>query len=150
MLVEDQSKLYKQIVSLRFTQRLSECGHLPTVAPRTAKPARSEARPWSFEHCFRSPLGSCIDIAESDCTDVPGSWWNREGKTCSEYKQWPGRRRQTGRVLGVWTCQTNQDKSTKELSLSLLAVPKPLSWDPSRTETSRTESANKTCTIYQP
>eukprot|EP00438_Fugacium_kawagutii_P011208 Skav213774 [mRNA] locus=scaffold3228:80342:81424:+ [translate_table: standard] len=44
-------------------------------------------RPWSYEPCFKSPLGACIDIAESDCIDLPGSWWNPDGKTCKEYKR---------------------------------------------------------------
>ncbi|CAE6972398.1 CIPK25 [Symbiodinium sp. KB8] len=43
------------------------------------------SRPWSYEPCFRSPLGSCIDLAESDCVDIPGMWWNTEGKTCAQY-----------------------------------------------------------------
>jgi len=42
-------------------------------------------RPWSYEPCFRSSMGACIDVAESDCTDIPGSWWNPEGKSCKEY-----------------------------------------------------------------
>jgi len=43
------------------------------------------SRPWSYEPCFRSPMGSCIDLAESDCVDIPGMWWNTEGKTCAQY-----------------------------------------------------------------
>ena len=43
------------------------------------------ARPWSYEPCFRSPLGSCIDFAVSDCVDIPGNWWNPAGKTCAQY-----------------------------------------------------------------
>ncbi|CAJ1404059.1 unnamed protein product [Effrenium voratum] len=43
------------------------------------------SRPWSYEPCFRSPAGSCIDVALSDCVDISGSWWNADNKTCSDY-----------------------------------------------------------------
>eukprot|EP00913_Durusdinium_trenchii_P013270 g12454.t1 len=87
------------------TLHFADCDH---------EPARSEARPWSFEHCFRSPLGSCIDIAESDCTDVPGSWWNREGKTCSEYKQSDCARDANVRSACGFTCKSKACTPKKE------------------------------------
>eukprot|EP00933_Yihiella_yeosuensis_P022099 TRINITY_DN17401_c0_g2_i1.p1 TRINITY_DN17401_c0_g2~~TRINITY_DN17401_c0_g2_i1.p1 ORF type:complete len:378 (-),score=38.02 TRINITY_DN17401_c0_g2_i1:120-1253(-) len=43
-------------------------------------------RPWSYEPCFKSPRGACINIAPSDCLDIPGNWWNLQDMTCAELK----------------------------------------------------------------
>eukprot|EP00931_Biecheleriopsis_adriatica_P005344 TRINITY_DN106869_c0_g1_i1.p1 TRINITY_DN106869_c0_g1~~TRINITY_DN106869_c0_g1_i1.p1 ORF type:complete len:375 (-),score=60.81 TRINITY_DN106869_c0_g1_i1:67-1191(-) len=63
-------------ISCRFANMteafLADCNH--------------EQRPWSYEPCFKSPHGACIDIAYSDCLDIPGGWWNDDNATCPELK----------------------------------------------------------------
>ena len=72
--------------TLRCHRRLKISCTAPNGTSLNFQDCDHEHRPWSYEPCFKSPMGACIDVAESDCTDVPGSWWNSDGKTCKEYK----------------------------------------------------------------
>ncbi len=70
-------------------------------------------RPWSYEPCFKSAMGACIDVAESDCTDVPGSWWNPAGKSCKEYAAQDCNQNQLLRRACGETCKKRSCTPTK-------------------------------------
>lgn len=42
------------------------------------------ARPPSYELCHTLGEGICLNMAPTDCVDVPGCWWNRWHLTCHE------------------------------------------------------------------
>jgi len=101
--------------TLRCHRRLKVSCTTPNGTELNFQDCDHEHRPWSYEPCFKSPMGACIDVAQSDCTDIPGSWWNPDGKTCQEYAAPDCRHNEMVRSACGQTCNGNGCNPKKTL-----------------------------------